>query len=261
MPKGKQKKGAGRGLRNNTSAVRGGDPLPPRLPACLRYGDQQLLTAATNYTGYTYRGNSWFDPDQTGTGSQPNFFDQLASMYQKYRITRFHFEVSVSSRTGTGGQVTVVPSNATTHTTWGSSNAAAGYPLAKTATFGGSGAPPCILRGTVNVGDVYGVPLSTVMSDPNFVALVSANVGNSVYFAVCIDTAGATDTVQLGVVLYMEGYFELRAYQGFSVDRKKRTEEVVAESEGSVQAAAPANGECLKGALTPSLCSCCLTRK
>jgi len=268
MPKnGKRKNKARSGLRKNASAIRGGDPLPPRLAACLRYGDQQLLTASASYTGYTYRGNSWFDPDQTGTGSQPNFFDQLAAMYQKYRIVRFHYEVSVSCRTGSGGQVTVVNTNATTFSTWGSSNAASGYPGAKTQSFGGAGSQPCVIKGTVEVGEVYGVPTSTIMADPNFVALVSANIGNSVYMAVCIDTAGATDTVQLGVVLYMEGWFETRAYEGLSLVRRKRVEEVpVVLPQSSVSTRLEAS--C--GASTPEapacagvahVCGGCLARK
>ena len=34
-----------------------------------------------------FRGNSCFDPDYTGTGHQPRYFDQYAAVYQKYKVT------------------------------------------------------------------------------------------------------------------------------------------------------------------------------
>lgn len=249
----KKNKKAGRGLGFNTSAVRGGDPLPPRLPICLRYSDVRVLTAAANYNGYTYRGNSLFDPDQTGVGSQPVYFDQLSALYQKYRITRFHYEVRVSVTSGTGAFVAIANTNATTAASWASAEAAAGYPGSKSGACGGAGSPPLILKGTCDIGTIYGVPRTTIMSDPSFLALVSANIGNSVYMAICVDTAGATDSFQIATTIYYEGYMETRAYQGLSLTRRRATEEV-----GAMPTPAPTAGV---GNSLPGMCSCCVARK
>ncbi len=183
------------------------------MPVRLRYTDVQLLTAASNFTSYTYRSNSPFDPDLTGTGAQPNFFDTFSAIYQKYRVLRCHWKVTVCSRTGTGGQLCVAPSTATTGATMASVQNAGGLPGARVVAFGGAGAPPGRLSGTWRVGEFYGMTDAQVMADPNFLALTTANTGNQVYLACVMDTAGATDTVDLTVELEMDTYFEMRAYQ------------------------------------------------
>jgi hypothetical protein len=48
-----------------------------------------------------FRANSVFDPDFTGTGLQPRFFDQLTPVYNRYRVVSFswHVEFANSSQT------------------------------------------------------------------------------------------------------------------------------------------------------------------
>lgn len=53
----------------------------------LKYVDH-FNTTYTSGVGfvYSYRGNSLFDPDFTGTGHQPYGFDQLSALYHSYRV-------------------------------------------------------------------------------------------------------------------------------------------------------------------------------
>lgn len=48
-----------------------------------------------------YRANSLFDPDFTGVGTQPNYFDQYSALYNKYRV----LAVSVTGSVGFGGAI------------------------------------------------------------------------------------------------------------------------------------------------------------
>lgn len=57
--------------------------LQTRFPYCANHNI--TTTLGTAYT-YYYRGNSGFDPDATGTGNQPNGWDQMSVFYNKVTI-------------------------------------------------------------------------------------------------------------------------------------------------------------------------------
>ena len=73
------------------------NPFPPSMICDLQYVDYGTVssTGATTSTGseYAFRLNSLFDPNLTGVGHQPRYFDQLTNIYQLYRV-----QVFVSSR-------------------------------------------------------------------------------------------------------------------------------------------------------------------
>jgi len=48
-----------------------------------------------------WRGNSLYDPDYTGTGNQPRWFDQLMAVYSTYEVLYSQAEVIVTKETGT----------------------------------------------------------------------------------------------------------------------------------------------------------------
>jgi len=54
----------------------------------MKYSDVVILatTVGTGFTTYTLRPSSLYDPDYTGTGHQPLRFDQMAAMFQDYRV-------------------------------------------------------------------------------------------------------------------------------------------------------------------------------
>jgi len=67
--------------------------FPEVLRTSLRYQDQYTLTSSSGSAAqWLFRLNSLFDPDLTGVGHQPLYFDQLSGIYQYYRIrsTRMH---------------------------------------------------------------------------------------------------------------------------------------------------------------------------
>lgn len=48
-----------------------------------------------------FRGNSVFDPDQSGTGNQPTGFDQYAALYDRYRVHGATFKVTAFNKSAT----------------------------------------------------------------------------------------------------------------------------------------------------------------
>lgn len=89
--------------------------IPDRLFANLAYDQNalSLVNASTSGT-YLFSGNSCFDPDTSGIGHQPMYFDQLNQLYNRYRVhkTQIIFELTSST---IASHVTITP---TTDGSW-----------------------------------------------------------------------------------------------------------------------------------------------
>lgn len=69
------------------SISRGVYGLPDEFTTRLRYVDVYTLTSTSGAIGkQVMRMNGLFDPDFTGTGHQPYYFDQLAALYGRYQV-------------------------------------------------------------------------------------------------------------------------------------------------------------------------------
>ncbi len=72
--------------------------LPDAMNVVLTYA--QTFTPGTGTTHLQqFRGNSLFDPDLSGIGHQPHYFDQWATLYRRYLVTASRFTL-----TGTNNQ-------------------------------------------------------------------------------------------------------------------------------------------------------------
>lgn len=80
-----------------------GAPLPLRLRNTMRYHEEiQLVTDAVGYSGYVFSANGMYDPNLTGVGHQPMYFDQLAAIYNHYTVQTSKITATVV-RSGVGG--------------------------------------------------------------------------------------------------------------------------------------------------------------
>lgn len=60
---------------------------------------------------YTWRGNSIYDPDQTGTGAQPMGHDQMAAIYDKYSVIGSSFKAQFINNASQSTELFVAPGN------------------------------------------------------------------------------------------------------------------------------------------------------
>lgn len=74
--------------------------FPDTYQTKLRYADTYDLTldGLTGLSQYQWALNSLYDPDLTGTGAQPTYFDQLAEVYNNYRVYGAMVECTVFNR-------------------------------------------------------------------------------------------------------------------------------------------------------------------
>lgn len=68
--------------------------FPDRILTKLRYSDIKNLSSTLGASAnYRFRWNSIFDPDQSGTGHQPLYFDTYASVYDHYAVVSAKMKV------------------------------------------------------------------------------------------------------------------------------------------------------------------------
>lgn len=94
---------------NNT---RGPTGFPDSEVAIIRYCDEIAISPGAAYGQHTFRGNSCFDPDESGIGHQPLYYDQYAAVYSKYKVVSSRCRVTVSNYNATASCcVVLVPSS------------------------------------------------------------------------------------------------------------------------------------------------------
>ncbi len=72
-------------------------PFPYKLSTKLKYHTNTNFNPAAITYSHNWNANSLFDPDRTGTGHQPLYFDQLCpTVYNRYRVKAFSYRAVIS---------------------------------------------------------------------------------------------------------------------------------------------------------------------
>lgn len=91
--------GNGRGFLGNTPkslVIHNGLGFPARFRTKLRYTDTvSMSVVAGALKEYAYNCNGLFDPNRSGVGHQPMFFDQYMTIYNKYKVIGSKINVKI----------------------------------------------------------------------------------------------------------------------------------------------------------------------
>lgn len=94
------------------------NPISSRLVTTLKYNEVVTLSipVGPGFVDYLFNLNSIFDPNRTGAGHQPKGRDQLATLYNRYRVysTKAAVKLVVSGADVAPTKLVIVPSNSTT---------------------------------------------------------------------------------------------------------------------------------------------------
>lgn len=164
-----------------------------------------------------YRGNSLFDPDLTGTGGQPNGFDQWAAFYASYTVLGSKCEVTTIVNGGTGGPNTnrfgITPTNFSSAFGVSSQEQVEEQPytVSKEAIMGAVGIGQAKAQQYMSTAKIMGVVRPYVQISDSASALVSANPTNQWYWHVWNYTpSGDTQSLFQIVKLTYYAVFETR---------------------------------------------------
>lgn len=82
-----------------------GAPLPLRLQNTLRYVEEvQIPIDGASFGSYIFSCNGMYDPNVTGIGHQPLYFDQMTPLYNHYKVIKSKIKVTCV-RTAAAGDV------------------------------------------------------------------------------------------------------------------------------------------------------------
>lgn len=146
--------------------------IAPRLLTRLKYTDNVTITmAAGTLSDYVYRLNGLYDPNKTGTGHQPHGFDQISSLYLRYRVYKCKWILQIPP-TSDVTHVTVIPLNGTY--TFTSISEASEYPKAITKSVSAS-SNTMYLKGSSYLPRLGGDKRSEYRSDDRFQSQITSN--------------------------------------------------------------------------------------
>lgn len=82
---GRKNYGKKKRVMTNSNLNKSLSPFAPRYITKMKYSEALTLNLANSYQ-YVFNLNSVFDPNRTGVGHQPYGYDQLAALYNRYRV-------------------------------------------------------------------------------------------------------------------------------------------------------------------------------
>lgn len=100
-----------RGRRFIVQRLKGRSGFPEKVATKLHYIETITLNSASigAYSRYVYRGNSCYDPNQTGVGNQPIQWDDFTTLYAQYCVTSSKIEITAINMEDAPARIVVHP--------------------------------------------------------------------------------------------------------------------------------------------------------
>lgn len=177
-------------IRSKALTTRG--PSGSALPVSLMYSDTYTLNPGIAGVGATqqFRLGGLHDPDYTGVGHQPNGYDQLYGLYERYQVWKVDFEIEFVSIDSSNPQGVGYRFNDEDLTSTDPRVNIEGG-LGEFAVLGISGGNDRkTFRGSVKNCDIHGVTYKEYMSETSFGANFGSNPGSDAYLYLHADGLG-----------------------------------------------------------------------
>lgn len=70
-------------------------PFPQKMTTTVKYAEFITVTNTAGFGRHLFSVNSLFDPNHTGVGTQPLYFDQIMAIYNHYNVSASRCKISV----------------------------------------------------------------------------------------------------------------------------------------------------------------------
>lgn len=182
----------------------------------LRYNQSPIVTSVTGIgQNYLFRGNSIFDPDLTGVGAQPAYYQELQQIYFRYRVhaCRLKLDIIPTGNYLTDCVVAALPTTSPMTTTVTLESLKA-QKFVKHG-FVGNGMRPLTLRMNVGTGEIFGQPVQVVNLDDQYTADVTTNPARTWIFQFACQNVDLTSTAVVRANFQLE--YDVTLYNRISV--------------------------------------------
>lgn len=175
----------------------GKQAIPPQLTNEVTYGCVLNLTPVSGQKQYVFSANGCYDPDVSGTGSQPLYFDQLAAIYAHYKVTSSRIEIHVMDVVGYNSLVTLYVDDDTSYASFGED--AMQRPGAVWSTYSGGVDLPKPLVKTWNAKKTFGTS-----DDSTLAGTAGAQPSEQSFFVFNYQDATAGRTAPFAIVVQIK---------------------------------------------------------
>lgn len=189
----------------NKMVVRGPLSTPDRLLVKLKYAELIRMTGLTAQS-FVFRGNSCFDPNQSGVGAQPNGFDEWSALYTRYRVFASKIKCNVVNQDAAAGAMFVLmPSDSLAPIA--TINSTAGNAYVKTLVLGcATGNDKGVVSSYMSTKAMRGENIS---QEDDYSALTTANPAKQWYHILQVNSIDQSITsVDIGVFVEIVYYTE-----------------------------------------------------
>lgn len=174
-----------------------GHGLPKKCLQTLRYTESLVITSTTGIMQkQLYSCNSLYDPNVTGAGHQPLYFDQMTALYNHWTVVGSKITCRISPLSSTSPTVSVVMLiNDDTTTVPASIEKVREHNQTsriKVLTQGGSNS--CNLFSKWSAKKTFG---GSIVSNPNFYGTVSVGPSEQSYYTICVEGANSETSAVL----------------------------------------------------------------
>lgn len=191
-----------------------GVPIPNRLFCKLKYHDTFTLTPNSGggfpLDGYIYR-TSLYDPDYTNMGHQPIWRDQMASLFEMYRVHGIKYRLRIwNTNTAQGGLVAIQQSNAVMPSLAGVDfNTVVERPYAQCVPLNAWNTAPKVVKGYMPTGRPWGLTKQGMKSDEDFEAAIGSNPAKMSWLNIYAKSFHTTATYNIEIQLvFMVEFFK-----------------------------------------------------
>lgn len=159
---------------------------------------------------YTFRLNSFYDPNLSGLGHQPLGYDQISVLYEKYIVMSCRFKIVLNNTSDSqdavvGYQVSDQSGSGSVFTSCVEQGQSSWTVLSRK----GSGAAHCQFIGYADIPSIMGKTYAQYLGDNEFQPQIGSNPNDTAFLHVfCKDAvSGTAPTTYMYVELEMDGFF------------------------------------------------------
>nr|QXP07593.1 MAG: putative capsid protein [Arizlama virus] len=181
---------------------------PQTMFVKLRYVETITAAPAAPYDKHEFSGNSVYDPNHTGGGHQPLYYDQYSAIYSTYKVLASKIKVQMVNRSGSGSIQWIVYPSVGIDTVVNVSEALE-QPMAQGSNFLGVGQ---IMGGYGNMTKKYATTRRVCgaskaqISDESYSAAINTNPANRWYWNILAETVDAATNITYAATVTMTYY-------------------------------------------------------